>query len=158
MKLSTKPFFISAALLIPILTACHSLTISMNETNPPSFSFSASRFAECCTSLRSLVIYEIPSRYRHTPFEIPDSKDRIILWRISPRQGTDNTAEALPTITYGLVPPTFVQEVPANGTPPPLLEGRVYEVIGPGAKVPAPRIRFTIQHGQAIELPGSSHF
>lgn len=58
-----------------------------------------------------------------------DPKD-VIVWQISPKMS--NQAQEFedkhPIITYGQVPPRWVQLLPATGSPPPLLDGYVYTV------------------------------
>src|SRR5690349_21702291 len=102
MKVSTT----KTVLLITILIAtssCRSLSISMNDTNPPVFSFSAGEFAECCTHLAFLAVKEV----------LPNKADEKVIWQIFPLSGTDNSAEHLPHITYGQVPVGFEQKIPA---------------------------------------------
>src|SRR5690242_3130262 len=118
--------------LVSFVAGCNSLTISVNETNPPVFSFSAGQLAECCTHLAFLAVSETSDQKRVTK----------IIWDIRPVSGTNNSAEGLPQITYGQVPPGFVQTVPTVGPPPPLEEGKIYEAFGPRVEVPNAYIRF----------------
>src|SRR6185369_17974179 len=125
--------------LISFAVGCNSLRISINETNPPVFRFSAGQLAECCRHLAFLTVSEIPDRQS-------DANAKII-WEIRPVSGTDNSAEGLPQITYGQVPPGFVQKIPTVGPPPPLQEGKIYEASGPPVEVPEAYVRFVIRDG-----------
>jgi len=142
MKLSNLTLIVLGILLLSVVVGCRSLTISMTESNPPVFHFSASRFAECCRHLAFLGVYEVQ-----------DGKDNIVLWRIRPADGTDNSAEGPPPINYGKVPVGFIQEIPAKGEPPALVEGKLYEVGGPPVEVSHAYMRFTIRNGKAVQIP-----
>ena len=137
--------FISVALIV-LFGGCRTLTISINDTNPPVFSFSAGRFAECCRHLAFLTVYEMPRR------DSDRMSDKII-WQIWPVSGTDNSAEGLPRITYGQVPPGFVQKVPEVGPPPSLEEGKLYRASGPLIEVPEASVWFRVQNGKVVEIP-----
>ena len=68
--------------LVLAVAGCKNLSVSINDTNPPVFTFSAGQFAECCTHLAFLVVYEVE-----------DGKERQVIWEIRPKSGTDNSAE-----------------------------------------------------------------
>ena len=128
--------------LVVAAAGCKSLSISVNDTNPPVFTFSAGQFAECCTHLAFLVVYEVEA-----------GKDQgNVIWEIRPKSGTDNSANGLPRITYGRVPEGFEQVTPSVGTPPALQEGRVYAASGPRVEVPDAYVKFRIQNGKAIRV------
>lgn len=128
--------------LVLTVAACKSLSISVNDTNPPVFTFSAGQFAECCDHLAFLVVYEIPA----------GKDDERVIWKIQPRSGTDNSAKGLPQITYGQVPEGFEQLVPSAGPAPALQEGKVYAASGPRIEVPDAFVMFRIQDGKAIRV------
>jgi hypothetical protein len=144
---------LTALLLLLLTGGCRSLTLSISENNPPVFSFSASRFAECCRHLDFLTVYEVPPENQNLPKSAAKPKENIVLWQIWPSSGTDNSADGLPEITYGKVPPGFFQKIPADGLPPQLVEGKVYEVGGPPVVVPNAYLRFTIRKGKVVQLP-----
>jgi hypothetical protein len=127
--------------LVLAVTSCRSLSISINDTNPPVFSFSASQFAECCTHLAFLIVYEVG-----------DGKGEKVIWEIRPRSGTDNSANGLPQITYGQVPQGFEQITPRVGTPPALQAGKVYAASGPRVEVPDAFVMFRIENGKVIRI------
>lgn len=128
--------------LVLALAGCRSLSISINDTNPPVFTFSAGQFAECCTHLAFLIVYEVDAR----------KDEQKVIWRIRPKSDTDNSANGLPQITYGQVPSGFEQVVPSVGTPPPLQPGKVYAASGPRVDVPEAFVMFRIEHGKAVRI------
>ena len=128
--------------MVLAVASCKSLSVSINDTNPPVFTFSAGQFAECCTHLAFLIVYEVDA-----------GKDEKVIWQIRPRSGTDNSAKGLPQITYGQVPQGFEQLIPSVGTPPPLQPGKVYAASGPRIEVPEAFVMFRIEDGKAIRIP-----
>lgn len=71
----------------------------MDDGVPPSFNFSAGRFAECCTNLDFLIVKEIPPENQNVPMIEGRPKEDIVLWWIWPQTGTNNSTESLPVIT-----------------------------------------------------------
>ena len=128
--------------LVLAVAGCRSLSISINDTNPPVFTFSAGQFAECCTHLAFLIVYEVEA-----------GNGKKVIWEIRPRSGTDNSANGLPRITYGQVPPGFEQLIPSAGAPPALQSGQVYAASGPRIEVPEAFVMFRIEDGKAIRIP-----
>ena len=122
--------------------------MQLTTRTPPVFSFSAGEFAECCDHLAFLTVWEVPPR------ESP--KDMKVIWQIWPLSGTDNSAKGLPPITYGQVPPGFVQKIPNVGPPPMLEEGKEYEASGPRIEVPDAHVRFRIQNGRTVLVSTSN--
>ncbi|HXQ69598.1 MAG TPA: hypothetical protein VN844_03895 [Pyrinomonadaceae bacterium] len=134
--------FLATLSLVLAVAACKSLSIAINDTNPPVFTFSAGQFAECCDHLAFFVVYETPA----------ETNDERVIWKIQPRSGTDNSAKGLPQITYGQVPEGFDQLVPSAGSAPALQEGKVYAASGPRIEVPEAFVMFRIQDGKAIRM------
>jgi hypothetical protein len=124
------------------VAGCKSLSVSINDTNPPVFTFSAGQFAECCTHLAFFAVHEVAA----------GSGEQKVIWQIRPRSGTDNSAKGLPQITYGQVPEGFEQLVPSVGTAPALREGKVYAATGQRIEVPEALVMFRIQDGKAIRV------
>lgn len=133
--------------LVIVMGGCGSLSIAISDTNPPVFRFSAGPFAECCEHLAVLTVWEVK------PSESTSAGQGKVIWQIWPLSGTDNSAKGLPRITYGQVPPGFVQKIPNVGPPPTLEEGRVYEVAGPRFEVPEAYVRFRIENGKPVLDP-----
>ena len=136
--------WLTAFTLLVVVSGCRSLTIAINDNNPPVFSFSASRFAECCDHLAFLTVWEVG------PAQSIQTGGGKVIWQIWPLSGTDNSASGLPSITYGTVPPGFVQKVPEVGPPVRLEEGKEYEAAGPLIEVPEAYVRFRIEKGKAV--------
>ena len=129
-------------LLALAVASCKSLSVSINDTNPPVFTFSAGQFAECCTHLAFFAVYEV----------VAGKEEQKVIWQIRPSAGTDNSANGLPQITYGQVPQGFEQLVPSMGTAPALQEGKVYAASGPRVEVPEAFVMFRIENGKAIRM------
>ena len=142
--MKSRVYIVLGTLTLVLATAgCKSLSVSINDTNPPVFTFSAGQFAECCTHLALFVVYEVA-----------DGRDEgAVIWDIRPKSGTDNSAQGLPQITYGQVPQGFEQLVPGVGIAPALEEGKVYAASGPRIEVPEAFVMFRIQNGKAIRIP-----
>ena len=136
--------WLAASTLLVVVSGCRTLTISINHTNPPVFRFSAGQFAECCDHLAFLTVWEVG------PSQSIQTGGGKVIWEIWPLSGTDNSASGLPAITYGSVPPGFVQKVPEVGPPVKLEEGKEYEAAGPLMEVPEAYVRFRIENGKAI--------
>ena len=105
------------------------------ESNPPSFKLSGSG---------RLIFFSVSEVARGKPSSIDDPA----IWEIRPTD--ENLISKLPEITYGVVPANFEQTIPKNGTPPSLVEGKLYEAGGPAFNANGGSIRFTIKGGKAI--------
>src|SRR5262252_8629542 len=111
-------------LLIVQLTGCTpDVRISMSAENPPTFKFKRN-FSEVNTLL-FLDVIEIAPENQAVPYDEQHFDKNLILWRIEPEK-KDTPIDDLPSITYGRVPPGFVQLTPKEGSPLPLTEGKVY--------------------------------
>ena len=135
---------LGALLLVLAVAGCKSLSVSINDTNPPVFTFSAGQFAECCTHLAFFAVSEVAA----------GKDEQKVIWQIRPASGTDNSANGLPQITYGQVPQGFEQVVPSAGAAPALQEGKVYAASGPRVEVPETFVMFRIQNDKAIRMSG----
>jgi hypothetical protein len=62
-------------------------------------------------------------------------------------------SDNLPDFTYGKVPEGWRQSVPESGSPPLLVEGKMYEAGGNFHSGQEARLRFNIRHGKAVRLP-----
>jgi hypothetical protein len=107
-------------LALTFLTACEpdtAIYITMKEEMPPQFSFSGPWWAV------DFRVAEMPPKEtysREKPLVNPKT-----LWKISTTNGLLR-AKNWPEVTYGVVPEGFVQKTPARGSPPPLVEGKIY--------------------------------
>ncbi len=129
------------------LTACDepNLRIAMDEQVPPTFNFSGNG------SLAFFVVIEIAPDNLNASGPYLDPRKNRVLWDIRPKGGEEAQAP-LPAITYGQVPPGFIQKIPDAGQPSPLSEGKVYQAGGPPVEVPHGYVRFMIQNGKSITL------
>lgn len=121
------------------LVACERpLTIAITkDSNPPSFELSGSG------SLVFFTVFEV------FPDQTP-SVDDPVMWKIEPTK--DITISSVPEITYGVVPPGFTQITPTSGPPPPLLEGKLYQLGGPAHYADGGSIRITIKEGKTVKV------
>ena len=106
-----------------------------NDGNPPTFKLDGSG------RLIFFTVFE-----RRTPFSADDPK----MWEIRPIE--ENLISRLPEITYGIVPPGFLQTIPATGAPPPLVEGKPYAAGGPAFDANGGGIDFEIRNGKIVVL------
>ena len=145
-----------ALVAVNTLVACHPLRASINESVPPSFTFS-SGLSECCDFLTFYMVEEVPPENQSVHWLQSKPRENIVLWQVW-AEG-DNSGHVPAVITYGKVPPGFIQKVPQSGEPQPLAEGKVYDAYGPPSLVPETYVRFTIRDGKAVRLdvPGKDY-
>lgn len=126
---------------VALLAGCERpLKITLDGKNPPTFRFDGSG------ELSWVYIYKVTPEGK-VPLKSEDSE----LWIIVPKG--DNTASASPPITYGVVPNGFVQQVPSNGNPPALEEGKVYGFGADTRNAPGGDVWFTIRNGKSVTVP-----
>ena len=126
-------------LILIVFTGCErDMRIKIDGKTPPTFTLSGSG------NLIFLVLGEVHDN-KPPLLGAPD------IWKIRPEG--ENTISQLPSITYGIVPNGFIQVAPASGTPPPLIEGKVYEFGGPAYNANGGFIWLTIQGGKAVQVP-----
>lgn len=145
-KLSTvMTFFI-------VISACsRDVRISMNESVPPTFSFK--RNHSDVTNLDFFIVTEIaPENAGLSYSEQKDEKNKVI-WQILPVSSADGALSKLPPITYGTIPVGFRQKIPAEGKPPQLQEGKLYEAGGPPVQMVRGIVRFKVVGGRVVRLP-----
>jgi hypothetical protein len=106
------------------LAACAEvdMKVAVNDRNPPTFALSGSG------NLNFFLVMEVPPDNQTQTIQ-RESDRNIVLWKIHPELG-DNKIHKMPAITYGKLPPGFVQDFPASGPPPKLVEGKIFEVGG----------------------------
>lgn len=140
--LGRRALVAASIIFIASLVACErDMTIAVvNQSNPPSFKLSGSG------RLIFFSVFEVP---RDRPTTIDDPK----IWEIRPVD--ENRISNLPNIAYGVVPPGFQQTIPETGTPPPLVEGKLYEAGGPAFDANGGSIRFTIKDGKIVIVSDS---
>jgi hypothetical protein len=139
-------------LLIPFIVfiACYErdMSVSVAEHLPPTFKLSGSG------NLAFFSVSEVAKENQHRiPFERDSDKDTV-LWQIWP-DGLTPEAKALkrlPPIIYGVVPPGFRQKIPSEGTPPSLIEGKIYDAGGPASNANGGFVWFTIKKGKVVKV------
>lgn len=63
------------------------------------------------------------------------------------------SGEKITSITYGEVPKGFVQEIPKQGPPTALMDGKVYEASGAPSLMRNVIVRFRIENAKIIQIP-----
>jgi len=134
-----------------ILIACSTdVTLSMDDGNPPTFKF-AKNFSEVNT-LPFFEVVEVARENENLPYHEQHFDKNVTLWRIAPEK-VDTPIDQLPAITYGHVPTGFSQKFPESGSPPSLVEGKVYQAGGPPVLMRRAIIQFAIRNGKAVRIP-----
>jgi hypothetical protein len=142
-----KLILLVLAILLLVSTSCHfSPTIYLDGGNPPRFHFEGRDYVEF------FVVTEIAPENQNVPDVEQDTDKNKILWWIVPKDTSTANVRNFPQITYGVLPPNFVRKVPAQGDPPPLEEGKVYEAGGPAISLPKGYLRFVIRNGEAVQV------
>ena len=72
------------------------------------------------------------------------------MWQIVPTGET--TPDRFPKITYGVVPPRFVQQWPPTGPPRALDEEKPYLVSAPTSNANTGTLIFLIRNGKALQV------
>jgi hypothetical protein len=132
--------------LICSLTTCEIDTrISIADSkNPPTFDLSGNG------RLLRFVVYGpfVKLEDMDLPSSTPGGR---IIWEIS--RSADDRDPSFPQITYGTVPPRFIQLQPAAGTPPPLEERRFYAIGAPSMNAGFKRLCVTVDSGKVVKAP-----
>lgn len=132
-----------------VLISCtyeESTKVHIGGTVPPTFRLDGSGH-QIDFTVRELS----PDNYVPPADQKPD-KD-IDLWKIVPEAGTPDIAWDWPEITYGKVPPGFRQELPKQGAPPALVEGKTYEAGGAAYGANGGFVLFVIRNAKSVEVP-----
>ena len=111
---------LSSAFILTLLLACEVDTrVNIDGKNPPSFRFSGSG---------GITLFRIVE----DPAPGLQFLDATVLWELKPTSELSVVRMAdLPTITYGTVPPGFVQTKPEAGSPPALEDEKTYDAWAP---------------------------
>lgn len=124
-------------LLLMLLVGCEPhVAIRFDEKAPPRFKFTGSG------TLPFLVVVDLGDE---KSTEVTDT----VLWKITPNSAKAGTVPLGP-ITYGIVPEGWTQTEPAVGSPPALVEGRVYHAGGPEIEMPEGVVKFRIAGGRVL--------
>ena len=150
--LRRRVYYLGCFLFIALSVACAEPTIHMSDEMPPTFSFTGSRFAEQ-KYVEFFVVTETTPDGQELSGNSSSSNEVKALWWIWPNDSKHGRLENLPVITYGKVPLGWHQQIPRQGEPPPLVEGRFYRAGGPAISVSEASMRFTIRNGKPVRLP-----
>lgn len=136
----TIPLKVLALSVLVALSSCERDTqVTMNTENPPTFVLSGSG------SLGMLRVHG--PRMRPGGGESP-----AINWEIQPKGGIfAGTKVAGLSVSYGKIPPNYVQIYPERGPAPPLIEGEEYDVFFDTTGANGSRKYFVIRGGKAVE-------
>jgi hypothetical protein len=139
--------FIGLAVLLLATLCCaeceRDTEISVSGGNPPTFELSGNG------NLAFLAVSD------DSPNKV-ENRSGEFLWKIIPQSGKSYVGK-LPPITYGQLPPGFTQEIPANGTPPPLIENRYYQVSAPTSNADGDWVYIIIRNGKAEMIKKTQH-
>ena len=119
-SLFKRIFILTLAVVAAAAAACENLpdfNVDIDSKAPESFVFDGQ------STISDFEIWDVP---RTKPLNKinPFTANGKTIWKIAP---TDKRAgNAWPKITYGMVPEGFSQSVPANGSPPKLIETKLY--------------------------------
>lgn len=130
-------------LAVIFFSACYEedMTVSLDGRTPPSFNLSGSG------DLVFFTVSEVGAENQNLLPAQRDGDKNTLLWRIWPN-GLSSDAKRisrLPQITYGVVPEGFEQKTPAEGPPPPLVEGKIYQAGGPASNANGGFVWFKIE-------------
>ena len=140
-KLFTRGAILSLIIVCVLgCLSCNGLRVYVDDKVPPTFTFHAGRFAECCTDFKIFAVFE-------------EDSDRP-LWKIIAKTIVDRREAGAMVIQYGRLPERFGQEIPASGEPPPLIAGKRYVAVAGGTSyVPWARVRFIVKDNKILSLP-----
>jgi hypothetical protein len=128
-----------AICLLAFISGCERiLKVTLDGNNPPTVKFDGRG------GISWIFVYQVTPEGK-----IPARG--TAMWKLVPKKGI--TASAAPPITYGVVPDGFVQEVPSNGSPPALEEGKTYGFGADTSGQPGATVWFTIRDGRSVQVP-----
>jgi len=104
----------------------------------------------------AVAIFTVYSPDYMTKAKCPGDED-FALWKIKPSEGYlhGTWISDLGNITYGVVPPGYLQVKPAIGTPPPLVEGQKYPYFVETTAAPGAGGYLEIKNSRAVPTSGS---
>jgi hypothetical protein len=149
MQSQFSSLLVAAALLFCSIAACtyeEDTQISIDGDNPPTFKLYGSG------NQQYFLVSEVSTDNYVLPAHRNSDKD-IALWKIAPVAEAPPRAWDYPPIKYGGVPRGLMQELPKDGVPPPLVEGRLYEAGGPAYGANGGSVLFTIRNGKSVIVP-----
>ena len=139
---------VSMVLLVFALKGCtleRPTTVTVEGGNPPTFKLEGSGNQDF------LLVRVLSAKEIANPSIRPVETEE--LWELRPKGPVQPPADDWPPITYGTVPPDFVQTIPRSGKPKPLEEGKTYEAGGSASNANGGSVWFKIENGQPKEIP-----
>jgi hypothetical protein len=134
-KLASK--LLLSTLLLMLLVGCEPhVVITFDEKVPLTFKF---------TGRGTLPFFVVMDLGDQKSTEVCER----VLWKIAPKSAEAGTVPLGP-ITYGVVPEGWTQTVPNQGSPPDLVEGRVYHAGGPEIEMPEGVVKFRISGERVV--------
>ena len=137
--------FCFAAIVCVLLSAPHcqdyferDTKIEIDGKNPPTFTFSGNG------DVYTIAIGDLS--VSDVSLNSPDRR----MWEIATTG--EHTPDRFPKITYGVVPPGFVQQWPTTGPPRALENERPYLVSAPTSNANTGTLMFLIRNGQALRV------
>jgi hypothetical protein len=121
-------------------------TVSVDTTVPPNFRLWGSGH------ITMLSIREVAKENQAKAPIDQDLAKNTLLWWIRTSHPIDKPMWSLAPITYGRLPEGFYQKEPVSGSPPALVEGKVYDVWVVASGAAAGGARFTIRDGKSVQL------
>jgi hypothetical protein len=137
----TKTFLASLLVLVSVCSACEwDTTVRLKDSNPPQFRLSGSG--------KLAMLRMVGQQVRSTP-----PSDASVVWEIAPREGQfgGTGVGILGSITYGEIPPGYLQKYPEEGKPPPLVEGQLYAVRFETTGANGAHVYFIYRKGRLVE-------
>ena len=133
----------AAAILIALASsACEEARcptrVKIDRNNPPTFILYGNGHVS------AIVVTDVSAN------DLSGFDPQRIMWEIVPTGETKPSR--FPNITYGIVPPGFVQRTPASGAPRPLEEEKPYRVTAPTDGADSRKLIFLIRNGQALHV------
>jgi len=135
--------------LLGFMSVCERRTeVKIEGGNPPKFVLSGSG------RLGTVIVFG-PEQERIAESDPAD--DTFALWEIEPEKKGEVGAvpvEELGAVTYGVVPPSYKQIKPKNGSAPDLVPGKRYRYWFVTVNAPHAAGYFEIRDGKAVAVPG----
>lgn len=139
-------------LAISLVPACKSETgLFVSGDGNPTFEIRRSTFAEVKVFPILTVVELDRDNERLPPLRGDESRNKV-LWKVvaDPAVKDKTSIENSDRVEYGKVPNGFTQEVPKSGQPQPLVEGPIYEAMGPLSLMRNAAVRFKITDGKVV--------
>ncbi|MGH9962869.1 MAG: hypothetical protein ACREBC_38090 [Pyrinomonadaceae bacterium] len=149
-----RPFLLTLVLVLTVTlsTTCRSESgLFASGDGTPIFEIRRSFFNEVKVFPVLTVVQLHPDNERLPPSREDESKNKV-LWKVAadPTVVDKTLVERIERIEYGKVPQGFTQEIPKNEEAPPLVEGQIFEAVGPLSLMRNAVVRFRIADGKVI--------